>query len=470
MDTEFEDLVPEEELAIGFAQDTGDGLIFEIENDSVIRRVEFAGGCLATSSLVNAANCEEYLEECAAEFELELIGPDGPVTLSSRQCELAGHEWAIWEADVKRIRVDLRCALGNSLLPVSVFYEVRAGDEAITKWLEVGPAQQSKWKLTGVHLERMRLKEMVEGVRTSAKRAVSLEDPHKPERFEYGGESNCVINFWGYHEGLFFFTQSATGSERFSHEAGLLMSESLDADLSEKVTTGASAIGGYDGPQEMGFRRFGEHLARWWAADSGEELDHLDNHLLAQCPQQRLTLPSGTGTALDWRQAMYLATWEHPYSSIVSGWQGPDLEDRHTAYELMSMIGHWAVEKAPLPDGAPAEIAEFAGKLEKFRGEYIGLFADYRHVLGYPDGAHVEGYAHFLDDRGLIVLINPTREEKNARVPLDEPELQLDGEAKHRLTDLTSLTDAKDLGSQLPRKAPSVSIPPMQVKFIGVNI
>jgi hypothetical protein len=470
MNDEHEEVIPLEESAIGFSQDVSDGLVFEIENDSVIRRVEFAGGRLQTVSLLNATNCEEYLEECVAEFELELLGDLGGVAVGSRECELVGHQWTVWQTDMKRIRVDLRCPLGSGVLPVSVLYEARGRDEAVTKWLEVGPAPHHGWKLHRACLDNLRLKETVEGVRPINRRAVEAEDSHKPARFEYGVESHSVVSFWGCHEGLFFSTHSPTGSERFTAESGLEMWDCLDEDLSVKVTTGAAAVGGYYGSQEEGFRRYTSHIVGRMVGDSTRELDHLDNHLLSSHPQQRLTLPTGQGTALEWRQAMYLVTWEHPYSSVVSGWCVSASQDKHSAiFDLMAMIGHWG-ERAPIPDGASDEVKACARKLEEFRSSCLDLFAEYQHVLGYPDGSHVDGSAHFVGDRGLIVLINPTAAEKSVRVPLEEPELELDLENKYKLTDLTDLGGGKELGSFLPRKAPGISIPPMQVRYIGVSI
>ena len=99
--------------------------------------------------------------------------------------------------------------------------------------------------------------------------------------------------------------------------------------------------------------------------------------------------------------------------------------------------------------------------------------ADYQHVLPIPDGIHPDGIAHLKDGKGYIFLFNPG--DKPAEVKWKElfwePDLELDPAAKLTLSDWTSYTSTRPLGTvDLTNPRGGLKMPPFTSRIIGVNI
>jgi hypothetical protein len=176
-------------------------------------------------------------------------------------------------------------------------------------------------------------------------------------------------------------------------------------------------------------------------------------------------------------------TFEHPYKAIWGSWYGINWHDagdsdlsKRPMEELihaeMSMIGNGIAQAGGGFDlkHAPAELIEFLRKLFAFRKRFAKYFDVYQHVLGFPDGKSVDGEGHIIDGSGFIILVNPTRQVQSARLPLDEPELELDATKKHELTDWSNLEQGIPIGSFSIDLPPEIELKPLEVKYIGVNI
>ncbi|MHB9036229.1 MAG: alpha-galactosidase [Armatimonadota bacterium] len=272
--------------AIGFVQEIPGGLVFEIGNGWVQRRVHGISGRIGTTSLTNAVNGEEYLEETTAEFEIVISGEGQRVILDFKDFTLTGHSTPNWDDDLRTIEVCLEAEVNGVQLQVSVFYEARAGANFIRKWLTIHPCPLEGWTVRNVTIENMKFREMVEGVapqprypRTHANHQDNVHiDPDKvntaePERsFVFGDSSRAVLSYWGFSEGLYFFTESLTGEESFYRPTGLVMKHRDCAPLTEGLTTGAAIIGGYAGVTEIGFKRYNEHLMERWCVVRGKSI------------------------------------------------------------------------------------------------------------------------------------------------------------------------------------------------------
>lgn len=683
--------------AIGFAQEMPGGYVFEVGNAWVTRRIHCIAGRIGTTSLENGSHGEEYLEETLTEFEIVLTGEGQRVTLEAKDFKFTGYETPEWDDTVRKLRLRLETELNGTKLSVSVFYEARAGGDFTRKWLEIEPCDLEGWIIRRVTLEKMKFRELVEGVvphqRYLSRYENSEDKVHsqpenaitaEPERrFVFGDLSRAVVGYWGYGEGLYFFTQSLTGDEIFHRPTGLLMKQREWAPLTEGCTTGPSVIGAYKGPPEVGFKRYNEHLTKHWCAideksvpvtwntwlvtlagnmpvhsdydrqfllGAIERMDkagfyeslHLDlgweagnplsydeskfpNGLseIARCAQDIAGLdmsywvnpfscsywkpeleserpdylvpgkvsPRSSATALcvmteyfdyvrqrlidlalglnarviywdgnDWnipdcssthhdhrdqeelqvkatrrladiceaahearhdliiaafslpfdnhrlcaldaqaisdthtfptgqseliqRQQVYQMTFEHPYRAIWGSWYGVNWHeagDNNLAtlpiaeliHAEMSMIGNGLAQAGASIDldQARPEFLEFLRRLLGFRKHFEKYFNVYQHVLGFPDGQHVDGSGHMIDGSGFIVLVNPTRQTQSVKLPLGEPELELKAGKKHKLSDWSSLDRVTPMEPVTIKDAPEIDLLPLEVKYFGVNI
>ena len=273
-------------MASGYVQEIPGGFVFEIGNDSVHRRIHCISGHILTTSLVNGTNIEEYLDETVAEFELVIQGEGQRITLTSKDFSYVGHQTPQWDDNTRALEIKLETLVTEVPLCVSVFYQVRAGDNVMRKWIQVAPCDLDGWVIRRVTMENMRFKEMVEGVTPQPRYLRTYEnhedrvhsEPDKANtaepnrRFMFGDLSRSVVAFWGYGEGLFFFTESLLGEEVFHRPTGLVMRQRDHVPLREGLTTGAAMIGAYSGPPEVGFKRYNEHLMKHWCCVAAKRM------------------------------------------------------------------------------------------------------------------------------------------------------------------------------------------------------
>lgn len=692
------------EKAIGYVQDIPGGLVFEIGNDQLTRRVHILSRHIGTTSLTNNAHGEEYLEETLSEFEIEISGDGQVVTLDHKDFEYEGHVTPHWDDKVRTIEVRLQTLLNDVPLTISLFYEARAGEDFISKWIRIHPCELEDFVIRSVTVEKMRFREMIEGVTPKSRYPRQYDnyedrvhsepdkvDVSQPEkRFEFGDLSRSVLAYWGYGEGMFFFMQSLTGEEMFYRPKGLVMKQREYVPLKNGLTTGPAIIGAYMGEPEIGFKRYNQYLLKHWCAvtnktlpvswstwlvtlegnkplyanynrdllleyiplieqagffdilhlDLGWEADYpmqvdstkfpkgiseivkrakaagldmtywvnpfsasywksriedehpewlvpnkvsgrsgataicimtdyfdyvkerfvtlatemnarviywdgndwdipectatnhqhrpvdaaqgdgrhqleveatkrlaelcdvahqarpdllfvcfslpFDNHRMPWLDQQQISDTYSFPTVqseLIQRQQLYQMTFEHPYKAIWGSWYGihwhnagdSNLAQRpmdELIHAEMSMIGNGIAQAGGGFDfkQAPPEFMKFLKKLFAFRKRFERYFDTYQHVLGFPDGERVDGEGHIIDNRGFIVLVNPTRETQKVKVPLNEVELELDEDVAHELTDWSNLEQGIPIGSFDIDSGPEIELGPLEVKYIGVNI
>ena len=684
-------------MAVGFAKQIAGGFVFEIGNTWVHRRIHCISDRVVTTSLVNAASGEEYLFETNAEFEITLSGEGRRVVFTSKDFKFTGYQTPNWGDELRTLELKLEMEVNGRPLPISVFYEARAGDNFIRKWLEIGPCDLQAWIIRGVTMENVRLKEMVEGV-TPQPRYLRTYDNHEDrvhsepdkvntaepdKRFTFGDTARAVVAYWGSGEGLYFFTESLLGEETYHRPTGLVMKQRDWSPLCEGVTTGSAVIGAYSGAPEVGFKRYNEHLMDHWCCVKGKSMPvswstwlvtlennnplradydreflleyieyikqagffdvlHLDlgweadyplevnaskfpkgmseiarrakeagnldmtywinpfsasywksrveeehpewlvpgavsgrsgataicpltkhydhvkkrfielatelnarviywdgndwnirectsadhghqdqeelevkawkrlarmcaaahearpdlmfvvfsipfnNHRLGVLDQEQISDTYSFPTLqseLIQRQQLYQMTFEHPYMAIWGSWYGvswyqagennlTDRPLRELIHAEMSMIGNGICQAGGGFDlkQAKPEFMQFLKKLFAFRKRFENYFNTYQHVLGFPDGKRIDGEGHIVDEKGFIVLINPTDSEQSVKLPLDGVELELSAEKKHRLSDWSNLEAGIALDPAAIDKAPQIELAPLEVKYIGVNI
>ena len=263
---------------IGYIQEIPGGIVFELGNQWLTRRIHCIAGRIGTTSLTNELNGEEYLDETLSEFEIVITGQGQRVTLDNKDFILCGYETPNWDNLKRTLQLRLKADINGTTLPISVFYEIAAEDNFMRKWIVIEPCELENWTIRGVVIEKMIFRELVEGVLPKPRYRqvyndgedkvhsdpdhVDVSEPDK--RLIFGDSSRAVLAYWGYGEGLFFFTESLTGSERFHRPTGIVMKHRDWSPLSSGLTTGAAVIGAYSGPPELGFKRYTEHLMKHW--------------------------------------------------------------------------------------------------------------------------------------------------------------------------------------------------------------
>ncbi len=266
--------------AIGFVQQIPGGHVFEIGNSAIHRRIHCIAGRIGTTSLVNVVNGEEYLDETHSEFQIEVAGGGERGTLDAKDFVLVSHETPQWDDQTRTLKLALESTLNDVPFRVSVFYEVEAGSDFVRKWLAIEPCDLDGFVITGVTIENMRFKEMVEGVTPKPrypKRNLRGQDnvhvePDKADtsdpaaRFVFGHTSRGVLAFWGYGEGLYFFVESLLGEETFYRPNGLVLKQRDCVPAADGLETGRAVIGAYVGQPGIGFKRCNEHLLANWCA------------------------------------------------------------------------------------------------------------------------------------------------------------------------------------------------------------
>ena len=685
------------DFAIGFAQEIPGGLVFEIGNGMIHRRIHCINNRIGTTSLVNVTNGEEYLDQIKAEFEITITGESQTAVLESRDFEFKGYETPNWDENTCTLALKLESEVNGKMLPVTVFYEVKANSNYLRKWLQIDPCNLGGFTITDVTIEDMKLKEQVEGVTPisrypsqfdsyedrvhSEPDKVNVEEPGK--RFSFGDLARSVTTFWGYDEGFYFFTESLFGEETFYRPSGLVMKQRDCVPLTEGFTTGAAVIGAYKGAPEVGFKAYTQHLLDHWCCvcdkqlpvnwntwlitlqgkaslfsnynrnllleyieyikeagffdvlhlDLGWEKDYPlkvdstkfpngmaeiarrakeaanvdmaywvnpfsssywrskveDEHpewlmpgevnsrsgAIAVCPlsdfydyakerfvqlvnelnarviywdgsdwnireckspnhghsnQNELEIKAWKRLAemcnevhearedlivivfslpfnnhrlnvvdqeqvsdtysfptvqseLIQRQQLYQMTWEHPYKAIYGSWYGINWHEAHEKdlserplkeliHAEMSMIGNGLAQAGGSLDlkQAKPELLSILKKLFEFRKRFEKYFDTYQHVLAFPDGKQIDGEGHIIDGKGFIVLINPTDQTLNVKLPLNEAELELSTDKEHEITDWSNLSRGIPTDTVKISEAPEIEMVPFEVKYIGVNI
>ncbi len=211
-----------------------------------------------------------------------------------------------------------------------------------------------------------------------------------------------------------------------------------------------------------------------------------NNHRLSAVDQEQVSdthyLPL-MQNVLSQRQQIYQMTFEHPYRAIWGSWYGVDWiarsGEKHQKPSLremihaeMSMIANGANQAGggfDLREAKP-EFIEFLRRMFAFRKRFERYFDVYQHILGFPDGKHVDGEGHIIDGRGFLLLVNPAEEEQTITLPLNEPELELSVGHKYEITDWSSFEKPRPLSKTSVRSSLVLDIAPLEVKIIGIDI
>lgn len=251
----------------------------EIGNDWLARRIELSGGLLRTHALLNSRSSQLYPVKPGPEFTLKLQHGDEQRELSADEMRCVsldgGREEAVASFTGSLDGVELR---------VKVIYQAPPQENFMRKRVQVAPVPGG-WVLTGITMENLALEGM-EGITPLSRwpeqypsgedkvhTGLKRPDASNPgDRLAFGETSRSVIRPQGADEGLYFFTQSLLGSERWERAAGLQMGQREFCPLRDGFDSGWAVIGAWAGAPGIGFKRYTEHLEKHWCVVRGKSL------------------------------------------------------------------------------------------------------------------------------------------------------------------------------------------------------
>ncbi len=454
-----DEITPTHKVCIGFAQETENGGIYELGNGWIHRRIIRLGGAVTTTSLMNVVNGEEYLVESENEFSIELTSPYEELTLLSSEFEFVGVSTPVWTDEAKQLRFALSAEVSGETLDVVLLYEARAGEDRMRKWLEIGSLLG--WEIGEVILEDLQLTGMIESIRPIAS---TERGEQENTRFRYREYSDSVVEFWGCTEGIFAISPAEESEVICNIENRFTVTQIMNCSTESPVTTEPAILGAYRGLPEYGFYVYRRARA----------LECKPKPVMLTPPDE----PIGAKSAAILRAQIYNLGWQTPVtwmdSSDLYGWLNgaARLSRGEYLHIVLSLIGLLRKEEMELLESlAPDEESANAVKSAKaFMKDFGRYFPDYRHMLSEPDGEIVDAHAHFLDESGFIILINPSEETIMVDLPLNEPGIWLSLTRKHRLADWSSLSVGVPMDESKTEPGPQIGLAPYEVRIIGVNL
>ncbi len=355
-----------------------------------------------------------------------------------------------------------------------------------------------------------------------------LTEPAK--RFEFGQRSEFAAIDAKAGKGVFFFVGSLFGRETYSRSGHLVLAEDAFVPLEKGYETSRATIGAVAGPPEVLYKRFRELLwnsysvirgkptgatvlrsdgSEWSEARASEsqpapakpqlfavlsrcqakceELRKANKDLIIRLSQQaagqlpyvhllnaidQIEFPgSHQEGSLGARQRRYNQAFVLPPYTIDTGQRDVDLDKPfpQARYAIVSTLSDPPQTQAARRTSNPsAEMNAYLERFDAFGKRFRQYFEIYQHVLDFPDGQRVDGEGHILNNKGFIILYNPSDQPQKVALPLDEPELELKGDLK--LSDWTELDSGADMGRAKPGDKIEVELGPVSAKIIGINI
>ena len=264
------------------------------------------------------------------------------------------------------------------------------------------------------------------------------------ERFAFDRDSSFAAIDRKSNRGLFFLVASPRGREMFTTRRSLVLSEEMDAPLEKGFETARATIGAVNGPPEVLYKRFRDFI---W------------NNC---CAARRETNGESTVYAASEQDAP--ASVVHRLGAMALIRFASDANcDCLQARRRLFNEGFALPCRVVAPNGCAPKPG-----LDSLKQRFPQFFGTYQQVLAFPDGQNVDGEAHIMDNKGFIVLHNPSDKPQRVAIPLNEPGLELKGALK--LADWTQPDTPSSLGTARPDDKVEVEIPAGSVKFIGINI
>lgn len=412
------------------------------KNAGLTRTVSAAAGIIKTKKL--EANGVQMLDGPSVEFMLELQHKGTTITLVPSDFDVKEVN-AITRGNETNTYVRLDSHADGIPLTIHVNYYHEPKLDYQQKSITVLPCKKPEGAvLKRVVIEDMMLRSQFRPVTPYDPLAATDSRAEAPAdvqgRFRFDRSSDFAALDPKSNKGLFFFVNSAVGTESCSRGGNIVMAENLDVPLEKGYESGRATIGTAAGPPEVLYKRFREFLWNSCAAKTGKPGTSAD-----QSPR-----PS-----FSYSQAHRLSQVER--LSWSEDQNADPLALRRRLYLRAFVFPPRTMGYTP----ADALLAQLGEKHPRY-------FEVYQHVLALPDGGSIDGEAHILDNKGFIMLRNPSASAQKVALPLNEPELELKGTLK--LTDAGETGTAAELATAKPGDTIEIELGPGATRVIGVNM
>ena len=428
--------------APSFAEDE---IVFK--NAGLTRTVSGAAGIIKTTKIEAAG--AHMLDGPSVEFMLEIEHKGARITLVPSDFDIKDTKVLTRDREVQTsIRLDSHYDGIPLTIHLNYFSEPR--NQYLQKSIAVTPCKEAADSILKlVVIDDMRLREQfapcapIDRISVT-ENGITTDLASLSERFTFDATSNFAAIDRKSNRGLFFFVASPRGREMFSTRRSLVLSEQMDAPLGKGFETARATIGAVTGPPEVLYKRFRDFIRSNYCAarreSTGEPVTYAASEndtpasLVHRLDTTALIRFAGDANAdcLQARRRLFNEGFALPYR--VFG----------------------AKACAPKPG------------IDSLKQRFPQFFESYQHVLAFPDGQSIDGQGHIVDNKGFIVMHNPSDKPQKIAIPLSEPGLELKGVLK--LADWTQPDAPTSLGTAKPEDRVEVEIPAASTKVIGINI
>ena len=268
----------------------GEYNILTLANNNLRREivVPTAGGVFSTS-LFNRKTSTELLTATNFEFWLvlshELANDPTTVTLTANDFKFGAVQWLKQSDAEQLIQLDFQGQFQNTPLKLSLFYDIKANSNFVSKWLTLQPFDAPDWAIKYAALEDFQTNPSLQPL-VPTPRYNQTFGPNQPifqlgddkanlnlgqpeQRFQKTDHADVVAANSDNQQGLFFFDASLFGQENFGGQ-NLSLSNADYVLPKDGFVSGKAVVGMYSGPAEIGFKRYGEYLTNQYAAVKGK--------------------------------------------------------------------------------------------------------------------------------------------------------------------------------------------------------
>lgn len=263
----------------------GESLRLTIGNQAIRRVVELGPRGARTTAIINQFSGNNYLSDSRSEFRLvlsrELAHEDRTITLTSDDFTLKDSRWITQSDKEQQISFTFQGVFENAPVTLVLYYQALADTNFVRKWFNVAPFQAKNWSIKWATLEDWQAGPDLAplGLFPRYSQTYSNNQPKYAEadkdnsvittnpgqRFAPTQVSRQAMLHTNAKEGLFFFQESLFGQEVFKDDRWLGIGNSDFVDPAEGFSSGRSVLGAWQGPAEIGIKRYNDYIYNQYA-------------------------------------------------------------------------------------------------------------------------------------------------------------------------------------------------------------
>ncbi len=258
-----------------------------LSNGAITRVIKLGQNGPVTTSLLNRISGAEYLQKTTNEFRLvlshELAGIDETAELPASAFRIVSYRWNVQTRALQQLQVELSGTFMGYPLRLTLYYEMQADSDFTRKWLKVAPFVASGWVIREAIIEDWQATTKLQPL-TQVQRYPELHADSSDEvnystgvdlaqvstaypnlRFATSNYSRQVALHSDGSQGIYFFTASLFGNERFESNGNLRLGNEDFVEPGNGFTSGQAVTGVWKGAPEIGFKRYNDYLYHHYA-------------------------------------------------------------------------------------------------------------------------------------------------------------------------------------------------------------